>query len=166
MRVGSYSLYPNNTWIQSNLHWNCNMNSDMSDFRGVSRVIHSFINGSTAFCWGPWPLLQFRNIFYTDGRTPLTSDQPVARPLSIHRTKQIQNKRAYRHPCLERDSNQRSQHPNERRQYTYTYNSDTKCSANMRHERYLLDEWMKTGIAVRHSRSAHTNTNFYKLSLP
>jgi hypothetical protein len=30
---------------------------------------------------GPWPLLQFRNLFYTDGRTPWTSDQPVAKPL-------------------------------------------------------------------------------------
>jgi hypothetical protein len=30
---------------------------------------------------GPWPLLQFRDLFYTDSRTPLTSYQPVARPL-------------------------------------------------------------------------------------
>jgi hypothetical protein len=30
---------------------------------------------------GPWPLLQFRNLFYTDCRTHWTSDQPVARPL-------------------------------------------------------------------------------------
>jgi hypothetical protein len=30
---------------------------------------------------GPWPLLQFRNLFYAEGRTPWTSDQPVARPL-------------------------------------------------------------------------------------
>jgi hypothetical protein len=28
----------------------------------------------------PWPLLQFRNLFYADGRTPWISDQPVARP--------------------------------------------------------------------------------------
>jgi hypothetical protein len=40
--------------------------------------IHSFINGSTALCW-PWPFIQFRNLFYTDGRIPWTSDQPVAR---------------------------------------------------------------------------------------
>jgi hypothetical protein len=26
---------------------------------------------------GPWPLLQFRNLFYTDGRAPWTSGQPV-----------------------------------------------------------------------------------------
>jgi hypothetical protein len=42
---------------------------------------------------GPWPLLQFRNLFYTDGRTPWTGDQPVARPLPTHRTTQTQNKR-------------------------------------------------------------------------
>jgi hypothetical protein len=42
---------------------------------------------------GPWPLLQFRNIFYTDGRSLWTSDQPVARPLPKHRTTQAQNKR-------------------------------------------------------------------------
>jgi hypothetical protein len=41
----------------------------------------------------PWPLLQFRNLFYTDSRTPWTSDQPVARPLPTHRTTQTQNKR-------------------------------------------------------------------------
>jgi hypothetical protein len=37
---------------------------------------------------GPWPLLQFRHFFYTDGRTTWTSDQPVARPLPKHRTTQ------------------------------------------------------------------------------
>jgi hypothetical protein len=43
---------------------------------------------------GPRPLIQFRNHFFTDGRTPWTSDQPVARPLPKHRTTQTQNKRA------------------------------------------------------------------------
>jgi hypothetical protein len=41
----------------------------------------------------PRPLIQLRNLFYTDGRTPWTSDQPVARPLPTHRTTQTQNKR-------------------------------------------------------------------------
>jgi hypothetical protein len=41
---------------------------------------------------GPWPLFQFRNLFYTDDRTPWTGNQPVARPLPTHRT-QTQNKR-------------------------------------------------------------------------
>jgi hypothetical protein len=41
---------------------------------------------------GPWPLIfQFHDHF-TDGRTPWTSDQPVARPLPKHRTTQTQNK--------------------------------------------------------------------------
>jgi hypothetical protein len=42
---------------------------------------------------GPWPLLQFRNHFYTVNRTHWTRDQPVARPLPTHRTAQTQNKR-------------------------------------------------------------------------
>jgi hypothetical protein len=41
---------------------------------------------------GPWPLVfQFYDNF-TDGRTPWTSDQFVARPLPKHRTTQTQNK--------------------------------------------------------------------------
>jgi hypothetical protein len=40
----------------------------------------------------PWPLFQFLNL-YTDGRTHLTGDQPVERPLPTHRTTQTQNKR-------------------------------------------------------------------------
>jgi hypothetical protein len=54
-----------------------------------SMVLHPFV--------GPWPFLQFRNLFYPDGRTPWTSDQPNARPLPIHRTTQTQNKRM---PCV------------------------------------------------------------------
>jgi hypothetical protein len=41
---------------------------------------------------GPWPLIQFRNHFFADGRTPWTSDQPVASSLPKHRTTQTQNK--------------------------------------------------------------------------
>jgi hypothetical protein len=37
---------------------------------------------------GPWPLLQFRNLFYTVGRTPWKRDQLVARSLPTHRTTQ------------------------------------------------------------------------------
>jgi hypothetical protein len=47
---------------------------------------------------GPWPLLQFRNHFYTDGRTPWMSDQPVTRPLPTHRSTQTQNTGIHRHP--------------------------------------------------------------------
>jgi hypothetical protein len=41
---------------------------------------------------GPWPLFQFLNVFTVD-RTPWTGGQPIARPLPIQRTTQIQNKR-------------------------------------------------------------------------
>jgi hypothetical protein len=53
-------------------------------------LIHSFIHSSMALqpFVGPWPLLQFRNYFYTDGRTPWTSDQPVTRTLTTHRITQ------------------------------------------------------------------------------
>jgi hypothetical protein len=67
---------------------------------------------------GPRPLIQFRDHFYTDGMTPWSSDQPVARPLSKHRTTQTQNKRIHtEHPCLERDSIPWSQRPSKRRQF-------------------------------------------------
>jgi hypothetical protein len=52
---------------------------------------------------GPWPLLLFRNHFYTDGRNPWTGDQPVARPLPTHRTTQTQNNPTHRHPSLQWD---------------------------------------------------------------
>jgi hypothetical protein len=60
-------------------------------------LIHSSV-ALQAFV-GPWPL-QFRDLFYTDGRTLWMSDQPVARPLHTHRTTQTQNKRTQKHPCL------------------------------------------------------------------
>jgi hypothetical protein len=66
---------------------------------------------------GPWPLVQFRNLFSTDGMTPLTGDQPVARLLPTHRTTETQNKRTHRHSCLEWDLNPRSQRSRERRQF-------------------------------------------------
>jgi hypothetical protein len=77
-----------------------------------------FIHSSMAleFFVGPWPFLRFRNLFYTDDRTIWMSDQPVARPLTTHRTTQTQNKRTHRHPWLEWNSNPRSQCSSERRQ--------------------------------------------------
>jgi hypothetical protein len=81
--------------------------------------LNSFIRSSMALrpFVGPWPLLQLRNLFYTDGRTPWTSDQPVARPLPTLRATQTQNKRTHRHPCLDWDSNPRSQLFSERRHF-------------------------------------------------
>jgi hypothetical protein len=64
--------------------------------------IHSFIHSLMALqpFVVPWPLLNLCNLFYTDGRTPWTSDHHLARPLPTHRTKQTQNKRTHWHPCL------------------------------------------------------------------
>jgi hypothetical protein len=50
-------------------------------------------------------------IFYAVSRTPWTGDQPVARPLPAHRID------THRHPCLEWDSNPRSQCLSERRKF-------------------------------------------------
>jgi hypothetical protein len=66
---------------------------------------------------GLWPLPQFRDLFYTDGKTPWTSDQPVTRPLPTHKTTRTQNKRIQRHPYLEWDPNPRAQRSSERRQF-------------------------------------------------
>jgi hypothetical protein len=74
-----------------------------------SVVLHPFV--------GPWSLLQFINLFYTDDMTPWASDQTVARPLPIHRTTRTQNKRIHRHPWLEWNSNPRSHLSSERRQF-------------------------------------------------
>jgi hypothetical protein len=57
------------------------------------------IYGSTALCWA-WAVFFSFLILYTVGRIPWTGDQPVARPLPIHRTTQTQNKCTQRHPWL------------------------------------------------------------------
>jgi hypothetical protein len=77
--------------------------TSLEEISMIQGTTPNFIHSSMALqpFVGPWPL-QFRNLFYTDGRTPLTSDQPVARPLPTQRTTQTQNKRIHRHPCLER----------------------------------------------------------------
>jgi hypothetical protein len=61
-----------------------------------------------------WPLIQFRNHFFTNGRTLWTSDPPVARPLATHGTTQKRRINAHRNPCVKWDSNPRSQRPSER----------------------------------------------------
>jgi hypothetical protein len=71
---------------------------------GIRSFIHSSIHSSMALqpFVGPWPLLQFRNLFfYTGGRTPGTGISPLqGRYLHTGR----QNKRTHRHPYLEWDS--------------------------------------------------------------
>jgi hypothetical protein len=71
--------------------------------------------------WIYSPLLNLDRFFsllilHTVGRTPWTGDQPVARPLATLRTTQTQDKRTQT-PCLEWDSNPRSQRSSEWRQF-------------------------------------------------
>jgi hypothetical protein len=54
--------------------------------RSCTSVIHFHSSKTLEPFVGPWPLLQFRNHFYTDGRTPWTGDQPVEMLLPTHRT--------------------------------------------------------------------------------
>jgi hypothetical protein len=77
-------------------------------------ALHFFSNGSYR---APGLFFSSVIIFYTDGRTPWTSDKPVARPLPTQRTTQTQNKRIYRLPCLEGIRTPRSQRSSERRQF-------------------------------------------------
>jgi hypothetical protein len=58
----------------------------------ICYIIILFIRSSMALQTfaGPWLLLQFHNLFYTDGRTPWMGYQHVARPLPPHRTTQTQ----------------------------------------------------------------------------
>jgi hypothetical protein len=67
---------------------------------------------------GPWQLFIFSfAILYTVGRTPWTGDQQVARPLPTHTGQLKYRIKAYRHPCLEWDSNPRPQCISGRRQF-------------------------------------------------
>jgi hypothetical protein len=60
---------------------------------GQMNLLHSFIHQWLyIFLLGPGLFLGFVIFFYTDGRTPWTRDQPVARPLPTHRTTQTHNK--------------------------------------------------------------------------
>jgi hypothetical protein len=83
-------------------------------------LIIKFIHSSVALqsFVGPWSLLQFRNIFYTDSRTPWTSDQAFARSLPTHKTTQTQKKHTHTDiHALSGIRNPRSQISSERRQF-------------------------------------------------
>jgi hypothetical protein len=81
-------------------------------------LIHSFVHRwSYSPLLGPGLFFSFVIFFYTDGRIPLTSDQPVGRPLPTRRTTQSQNKRTHRHSCLEWGWNPRSELSSELRQF-------------------------------------------------
>jgi hypothetical protein len=77
-------------------------NSCESNIRSAAQEIHQWLYIPLL---GPGLFFSFVIFFYTEGRTPWTSDQPVARPLPTHRTTQTQNKHTHRYPCLEWDSN-------------------------------------------------------------
>jgi hypothetical protein len=62
---------------------------DAPRLRGKSATMDFFFSLTLQPSWTL--IFQFRDHF-TDGRIPWTSDQPVARPLSKHRTTQIQKK--------------------------------------------------------------------------
>jgi hypothetical protein len=71
--------------------------------------------------WLDGPSLRLGRFFsflipYTVGRTPWAGNQPVAGPL-LHKEQHKHRINAHRHPCLEWDSNPRSQRPSERRQF-------------------------------------------------
>jgi hypothetical protein len=67
----------------------------MREWRYISRYSYPrhylYIDGSTAL-GELGGFFQFFNL-YTDGRTPCTGDQPVAKPLPTHKTAQTQNNR-------------------------------------------------------------------------
>jgi hypothetical protein len=72
----------------------CVPSSDPVSSYNYSSFIHSFIHSSVHLepFFGTWLLFQFLK-FYAVGRTPWTGDQPIASPLSAHRTARTQNKR-------------------------------------------------------------------------
>jgi hypothetical protein len=64
------------------------MNTIMNLHSFIHQCLYSPLLGHDLF-------FSFVIFFYSDDRTPWASDQPVARPLPIHRTTQT-----HRHPCL------------------------------------------------------------------
>jgi hypothetical protein len=62
---------------------------------GLLSITQSFLAMALPAHSGPRPLIRLSNHLFTDGRTPWTSDQPVARPLPKLRTTQTQNIRIH-----------------------------------------------------------------------
>jgi hypothetical protein len=67
---------------------------------------------------GPWSLLQFRNLFYTVGRTPWTSQHPL-QGRYLHTGQRIQNKRTDIHALYGIQTHERAKtvHALDRGQY-------------------------------------------------
>jgi hypothetical protein len=82
--------------------------------RAVSFIIcdiYEYLSVALLPSVGPWPLFRVLNPTHTVDRISWTGDQSVTRPLPTHRIN------AHRHPCLEWDSNPRSQLSSERRRF-------------------------------------------------
>jgi hypothetical protein len=93
--IGTCHIPYFSVWNISCRWWKVTLHQDNIQLLHLNPFINPFIHSSMALhpFVGPWPLLQFRNLFHTDARTPWTRDQPVAMPLPTHRTTQTQNNR-------------------------------------------------------------------------
>jgi hypothetical protein len=69
---------------------------------------------------GSWRLYQFLDLFPQSVGLHRRGDQPVARPLSVHRTAHKHRINLHRNLCLQWDPKPRSQLSSERRQFTTT----------------------------------------------
>jgi hypothetical protein len=121
---------------------------------------YSFIRSSMALqpLIGPQPLLQFRNFFYTDGRTPWTRDQPIAWPLPTNGTTQTQNKSTHKHPCLEWDIYVYI--------YIYIYNTHTLIygihTHTLTHRHSLSQTHTHTHVHTHTCSHTHTLSHYHR----
>jgi hypothetical protein len=83
------------------LHWSLSWARSIQSIPSILRFDkkYFFFTGSTASLGPDLCLFQFHD-HLTDGRTPWTSDQPVARPLPKQRTTQTQNKHTHQKSML------------------------------------------------------------------
>jgi hypothetical protein len=96
---------------------------------------------------GSWALIQFHN-YFSDCRTPWTSDQLVARPLPIHRKTQTQNKRIHT-PNIHTLSGIRTY------DLSVRVNEDSSC---LRSRGYCYRQRVMSGCII--SRILHKNTDY------
>jgi hypothetical protein len=94
-------------------------------------------------------------ILYTVDRTTWTGDQPAARPLLTHRMN------THRHPCLEWDSNPRSQHSSQRRQTVRPLWSATPQNSKYKFLSAMnQDHWRKWNGAKACAYSVHSKQKY------
>jgi hypothetical protein len=105
LEAGSWYIFTNLT--QHHMGVRCNShnhggNNLKSHIGNVVPTSHKIFIFQFFFHWlysplGTWPPIFRFHDHFTDGRTPWTSDQFVARPLPKHRTAQTQNKHTHFH---------------------------------------------------------------------